>query len=327
MKIVFVHRRRQEDRYSIENVFQVIARELGGRGENVAEYQVGTWSDLISDVLALRKLKADVYHVTGDVNYFVLFLPWNKTVLTVHDIGHYLFGLVGLKRWIYKWVWLLLPMKYARLVTVVSVATKEHCVRFLNLKPKKINVIENCVNPAYRSRPSKFNTNAPRILQVGVKPYKNVPRLIRALQGIPCLLVLVGELDAEIIDALSETAVKYENHVGLSLTDLVSQYFEADMASFVSIGEGFGLPIIEAQAMGLPLITANIPPMSVAAGGGAYLADPQDIESIREGVLKIINDNAYRAKIVEKGFVNVALYSVEAVAKDYLAQYRTIVGA
>ena len=97
------------------------------------------------------------------------------------------------------------------------------------------------------------------------------------------------------------------------------------MVSFVSIGEGFGVPIIEAQAVGRPLITANIPPMSVAAGDGAYLADPLDIESIRTGILKIINEDAYRIQIVELGLKNAEHYAPDVVAKQYLNQYIEII--
>ena len=324
MKIVFIYRQPRAGAFSIETLFHTVADELRNRSEEIIEYEVGPRAHLLADILALRKLDADIYHVTGDVNYLVIFLPWSKTVLTVCDIGHYLFGLTGWKRLLYKWLWLALPMYFSRQLTTISLATRDHMVRYFKLKESQISVIECCYNPLYKPQIKIFNKVCPRILQVGVKPYKNVPRLIRALQGISCRLILIGELDGDITNALAETGVQFENYVGISQEELLGQYADADMVSFVSIGEGFGVPIIEAQAVGRPLITANIPPMSVAAGSGAYLADPLDIESIRTGILRIINDEGYRKQIVDSGFKNAKRYAPKAMAKLYLNQYLEI---
>lgn len=306
MKIVHIHRQARPGAFSIENLFHTVAAELRAQGETVIDYELGPRRRIVADLKALRALKADIYHVTGDVNYLVLGLPWQKTVLTVHDIGHYLYALTGWKRAVYKWLWLLLPMRLARQVTAVSSATRAHVVKYLGFPADRITVIPNCYDPMYRPTPQVFNAACPRILQVGTKPYKNVPALIRALAGIPCRLVLIGELDAAIVAALQETGVAYENHIGISEAELLEQYTRADLVAFVSLGEGFGMPIIEAQAMGRPLITAHIPPMSVAAGEGACLADPQDVASIRAGLQQLINDAAYREQVVEDGLRNVA---------------------
>lgn len=327
MKIVYIYRQPRPGAYSIENLFHTVAEELRRQGEMVIDYELGPRSQLWADIRALRQLKADSYHVTGDVNYLVLFLPWHKTVLTVHDIGHYLFGLKGWRRQVYKWVWLVLPMRLARRATAVSATTRDHIVEYLGIPAERITVVDNCYHPMYRPTPKMFNTGCPRILQVGTKPYKNVPRLIRALQGIPCQLVLIGELDTEITTALAETGVAYENQVGISQEALFQHYVEADMVAFVSIGEGFGLPIIEAQAMARPLITANIPPMSVAAGPGACLADPLDVESIRASILRLIMDETYRQQVVADGLKNVARYSPAEIAEAYLNQYHKLTHA
>lgn len=321
MKIVYIHRQSRPGGFSIENLFHAVAAELREQGETVIEYELGPRHRLWADLMALRALQADIYHVTGDVNYLVLGLPWKKTVLTIHDIGNYLYGLKGWKREVYKWIWLLLPMRLARRVTAVSTATREHVVKYLGFPADRITVIPNCYDPLYRPAPQVFNAACPRILQVGTKPYKNVPALIRALAGISCRLVLIGELDAAILLALQETGVTYENYSGISQAKLLEQYTRADLVTFVSLGEGFGMPIIEAQAIGRPLITANIPPLSVAAGEGACLADPQNVESIRAGMQRLINDAGYREKVVADGRLNVNRYTPTAIAKAYLKVY------
>ena len=324
MKIVYIHRQPRPGAFSIENLFHTIAETLRQSGETIIEHEMGPRSRLLSDIRALRNFHADIYHVTGDVNYLVPLLPRHKTVLTVHDIGHYLFGLKGWRRKIYKWIWLALPIRLAKRVTAVSAATRDHIVEHLSFSREKITVVENCYHPMYRPVPKAFNSGCPRILQVGTKPYKNVPRLIQALKGLPCHLVLVGELDAEIQAVLETTQVSYENWVGLSQEALLQQYREADLVAFVSIGEGFGMPIIEAQAMGKPLITANIPPMSTVAGAGACLADPLDVGSIRAGICRLIEDSVYRQQVIAAGLLNVARYAPATIAEAYLRVYREV---
>lgn len=325
MRVVHIHRRPRSGAFSIENLFHTLADGLRLHGITVIDYSVGAWPHILKDIYVLWRLKADVYHITGDVNYWVFFLPPRKTVLTVHDIGHYLFALKGWKRLVYKWIWLVGPMRLAKRVTGVSSATRNHIVEHLGFFPQRIKVIENCHHPMYRYLPKKFDAACPRILQVGTKAYKNVPRLIYALRDIPCRLVLVGEIDAAIHTALSDTGLAYENPINLTQEALFQQYMDADLVTFVSIGEGFGVPIIEAQAMGRPLITANIPPMSDAAGEGACLADPLDVDSIRVGLTKLIKEEGYRDAVVGAGLRNVIRYSPGVVAEGYLDVYREVV--
>lgn len=322
--VVHIHRQPRVGAYSIENVFNTVANELRNQGLSVIDYQLGSRRRLLLDILALRRLKADVYHVTGDVNYIVQFLPRGKVVLTVHDIGHYLTGLSGWRRQVYRWFWLLLPLHFASRITAVSESTRDNLIKHMGRESAEINVIENCYNPIFHPVIKSFNDVCPRILQVGTSPYKNVPRLIRALRSIACQLVLIGPIDNEIQSAIVETGVIVENYVGISDKELHQEYAKADIVAFVSIGEGFGVPIIEAQAMGRPLLTANIPPMSVAAGEGASLADPLSVSAIRLGILRLIQDAIYRDQVVEAGIRNVAAYSPYVVAQKYMKVYAEI---
>jgi glycosyltransferase involved in cell wall biosynthesis len=172
--------------------------------------------------------------------------------------------------------------------------------------------------------PKTFNAECPRILQVGTNPNKNVPRLIYALEGIPCRLVLIGKLDSPIHAALEETGTVFENRVGIDQHALFQEYTAADLVAFVSINEGFGLPIIEAQAMGRPLVTSNIPPMSIIAGSGACLADPLSIKAIKKVILRLIEDEQCRRQVIIDGLKNVKEYTQSAVVEKYLTTYQTL---
>jgi glycosyltransferase involved in cell wall biosynthesis len=326
MKIVFIYRHPRPGAFSVENLFNTIATALRAQGEIVIEYEMRPRSRILADILVLRQLQADIYHITGDVNYAALLLPKSRTVLTIHDIGHYLFGLKGWRRWLYKWLWFVLPVRCVAVVTAVSEATRQHLVGYLGVAERRVKAIDNCYASLFRPTHKPYDARCPRILQVGTKPYKNVPRLIEALDGLPCHLVLVGALDTEILAALNRAAVPYENLVALSQDDLLRQYREADLVTFVSVGEGFGLPIIEAQVMGKPLITSNVEPMSSVAGDGACVVDPTSVQSIRAGLKRLLQDQAYRQMVAAAGLKNAERYSPEAIAAKYGQLYRQVHG-
>jgi glycosyltransferase involved in cell wall biosynthesis len=105
---------------------------------------------------------------------------------------------------------------------------------------------------------------------------------------------------------------------------MVNEYRNADIVSFCSLAEGFGLPIIEAQALGVPVITSNISPMKEVAGEGALLVDPNNPDCIAAGIAEIINNEALRMKIVGTGSENVRRFSPEHVAGQYWKLYMEI---
>lgn len=323
MKLVFVYRKQRPDAFSIEELFRTIARELRKQIE-VIEYEVGERSSFLSDVRKLRSMNADIYHVTGDINYFIPFLPRGRTVLTVHDIGHYLFGLTGVKRQIYKWLWLRWPLRTASAVTCVSEETQKNICTHLKFPLNRLVFIQNCYSPLFYPVSKEFNTTCPTILQVGTKSYKNVPRLARALKGIRCRLVLIGKIDNELAQVMIEAGIDYINRTNISHKELVSEYVACDMVSFASIGEGFGVPIIEAQAVGRPLLTSDVSPLRDVAGSGACLVNPLSEESIRAGINRLIGDSTYRANLVANGLVNARRFSPTSTAERYLAIYKNL---
>lgn len=323
MKVVFIHRQQRQGAYSIEELFHTIAGELGKQIE-VVEYVAGSRSRLLMDAWRLRKLNADIYHVTGDIHYIVNLLPSKKTILTVHDIRHYLDDLRGVKRWLYKWIWLILPIRSAGVITAISRETSESIYKHLGIKDKRIEVIENCHGTIFKPVAKPFAQECPVILQVGTSPNKNTARLVEALKGLRCRLVLIGSLDDELKQKLVECGVVYENFVGITHEALYEQYVECDVVSFVSLGEGFGVPIIEAQAVGRPVITANISPMREVAGDGACLVDSLDVSQIREGIQRIICDPIYRNYLIESGLHNVRRYSPPTISGQYLALYKKL---
>jgi glycosyltransferase involved in cell wall biosynthesis len=99
------------------------------------------------------------------------------------------------------------------------------------------------------------------------------------------------------------------------------------MVVFASLYEGFGLPILEAQAMGRPVIASNCGAMREAAGEGALLVDPYSVEAIREAVLRVKNEPGLREELIAKGLRNAAKFSADAVALKYAQIYKNLATA
>ena len=323
LKVVLIYRKPIDGAYSIEEIFHAIAGALGARVE-VIEYVVGKRRDILKDAWGLWKLNADIYHVTGDVHYFVPLLPSGKTVLTVHDINHYLCDLRGCKRWIYKWLWLLWPIRSAYAVTTISQETKDNIIGHLGFTTRHIEIIENCYNPLLKNVLREFNLECPVILHLGTQAHKNVPRLIEALRGVKCKLVLIGQLNDELVRKLSECGIDYVSRKNLTYEEIVREYVNCDLVSFVSLAEGFGVPIIEAQASGRPLVTSNLSPMREVAGDGACLVEPMNVLQIRNAILRIIANSDYRERLVDRGLINAGRYSPDIISGRYLDLYRSI---
>ena len=96
---------------------------------------------------------------------------------------------------------------------------------------------------------------------------------------------------------------------------------------FASLYEGFGLPILEGQAVGRPVITSNLYSMPEVAGVGASFVDPYKIDEIATAVERIISDSDYRKNLIERGRDNVEKYSRHSVAVQYADIYRNIYAA
>lgn len=281
--------------------------------------------DLLQNIKFARQNTntGNVNHITGDVHYLALGLPPSKTILTIHDL-RILELAPSLKRKLLKLFWFSLPVRSVRYVTVISQVTKEELLRELSVKPEKVRVIPNCVSPHFTYSPKVFCQEQPRILHLGTKENKNLEGLIQALEGISCHLRIIGKLDPHQQGLLENYSILYTNVHDLSFEQVVEEYRLADIVSFVSFYEGFGLPIIEAQATGRPVITSSVSSMPEVAGEGALLVNPYRKEEIRAGIVRLLKDVQLRKALVEKGLKNVNRFQPEAVALQYAELYREI---
>ena len=289
-----------------------------------SHYSKGLWPRL-RDAWAARNAQSDVNHVTGDTHYLTYFLQRRRTVLTVHDLVS-LDRLHGIKRWLLWFFWYWLPIRRSCKVVTISDCTRAALQKIVRCDPAKLIVIHNPVSTEFQPTPSSWNASCPRILQIGTTPNKNIERVAEALSGIRCCLVVVGSMTAAQVAVLEAYGIKYENHVGLSRAALLEQYIKADVLLFASTYEGFGLPIVEANAVGRPVVTSNLSSMPEVAGMAACLVDPLQVDDIRAGILKVFGDAGYREQLIQAGYANALRFQPEIVAAQYAALYREVRG-
>jgi len=278
------------------------------------------------DMVLARRVRADVYHVTGDVHFLTLLLPRKRTVLTINDMVS-LERLVGLKRWILWLIWYWLPVKISAKIVVISESTKKELLKYVSCDDRKIVVIHCPVSKEFEPSPLPALSSQPRILQIGTSPNKNIFRVVESLSGIPCTLVIIGVLSDDHIEHLSRYGVRYENLVELSRDDLRKQYELSNVVVFASTYEGFGLPIIEAQAMGRPVITSNLLSMPEVAGAGAIVVNPFDAGSIRRALEEVLYGDGVAERLVSLGLENVKRFDLEFIGAAYSRMYLSLIHA
>ncbi|NOZ34239.1 MAG: glycosyltransferase family 4 protein [Chlorobi bacterium] len=270
--------------------------------------------------------QGDINHITGDIHFIALFFKKKKTILTVHDIGSVL-NKTGIKHKILRYFWFTMPFARVNTITVISEFTKQEILDNFNVNPEKIKVIPDCVSAKISYSEKTFNTERPNILQIGTKTNKNIEQLIPALSGINCKLTIIGKLSENQIQLLKKYKIDYENFFNLPFLVLLNLYKKADLVTFISTYEGFGVPILEAQASGRPVITSNISPMKDVAGEGALLVNPENPEEITSAFNQLITDAELRKTLIEKGLENVKNYSALSVSCQYSKLYKTIYDA
>ncbi|MDE3249240.1 MAG: glycosyltransferase family 4 protein [Bacteroidota bacterium] len=322
----FQRKARSAGNFSVEIIFEDVRERLRDRISADTVYSryesAGLFKRFFNCLQAWRQQKG-INHVTGDINYVGLLLNPRTTIHTILDCV-FLERSTGIKHKVLKFFWLTIPIRRSTYITAISESTKKEILKYAKCDPTKIIVVPVAISDKFSRRDKPFNKQKPILLQVGTAPNKNLPRLIEAIRGISCQLHIVGKFEISYEQLLKENGIDYTYQSGLTEEAMIAKYAEADMIVFASTYEGFGMPILEAQTVGRPVLTSNILSMPEVAGEAACLVDPFDTAAIRAGILKIIDDDAYRSELVEKGFRNTTRFHGQLIAEQYLELYRRV---
>jgi glycosyltransferase involved in cell wall biosynthesis len=215
------------------------------------------------------------------------------------------------------------------LIITVSRFTAGQVEQLLNVEPSRIRVIHHGARPAPPALTARPAGRESMILSVGaIQRRKNTVRLVEAFEqldpGWKLLLAGSAGFDSEeVLQRIARSPRKQDIQVlgYVPGPDLEELYRRAAIFAFPSLDEGFGMPVLDAMARGVPVLTSNVSAMPEVAGGAGLLVDPRDTASIAEGLRRLTVDTALREQLIGAGLARVQEFSweksVEATWKVY----------
>lgn len=235
---------------------------------------------------------------------------------------------------------LLVPqsIKRARHLLAVSQSTKKDMLELFDVPADKVTVVhEGCFVDTLPLRDrtvdvrKKFHLPKTYALFLGtIEPRKNIPRLIaafaRAARKRPALfaetqLVLAGHKGwhaEKLLAAIEkEKADKFIRYIGyITHNEKVNLLKGAQCLLFPSLYEGFGLPVLEAFALGTPVLTSTVSSLPEIAGDAALLAHPEHEEEIADGIVRLLSDEKLRQRLIARGAEQAKRFSWEKCAEE-----------
>ena len=291
--------------------------------------------------------KVDLFHATDFVLPYTL--DSTRTLLTVHDLSFVRVPEAAsppLKAYLDAVV----PRSVGRADHVLadSSATKDDLIELYKTPADKITVLYSGVDQRFQrvsdrraleSTRAKYGLADSRyVLSVGtVQPRKNYSRVIRALarvraSGLDLRYAIAGGkgwLEAEMQHTIASTGMgDYVHLLGfVNDEDLPALYSGSRMLLMPSLYEGFGLPILEAMACGVPVIASNISSLPEVAGDAAILIDPTDTAALGDAMLAVETESTLREQLIQKGYRQAEKFCWRRSAAQLLSVYRSLLEA
>jgi len=265
-----------------------------------------------------------------------------KQIITVHDILpiKYPESCPRMKYYFYYSLPILLNNSQA--IICDSENTKKDIIAYHEIKDKPIYVIYMGFNrqhfyPREKGMVGKKYGVTNYLLYIGdMRPYKNLERNLEAFARLNLRkfkFVIGGKKDPrfyprirkKIDELFLKDRVVFLDYVPQH--DLPHLYSEAAAFVFPSLYEGFGLPPLEAMACGCPVIVSNAASLPEVCGDAAYYVDPYNVQSISEGIYKVLMDDTLRQDLIEKGLERAKLFSWEKSAKEHLKVFKEVLNS
>ncbi|MDN4523620.1 glycosyltransferase family 4 protein [Fictibacillus fluitans] len=286
----------------------------------------------------LASQKVGIYHIQAPFDYYMfpeMSREWFgdvKVSVMVHDIIPFLYPQYFLfsDEWKENYKKMMRFVSESDLILANSEYTKQDLIKHFNIDPSLINVIAAGVSLSFKKTdpkriPNKYGITKPYLLYAGGgEIQKNVPSIIKAFGQIKenlkqeHQLVIAGDLSNAFILMFQMEARKagvcpiFTGYVPEG--DYLSLLSGASAFVFPSLYEGFGLPVLEAMACEVPVITSNVSSLPEVAGDAALLVNPLSISDISSAMLRILNNEKISQLLIEKGKTQVQKFSWEKSA-------------
>jgi glycosyltransferase involved in cell wall biosynthesis len=237
--------------------------------------------------------------------------------------------------------------KKADALLAVSESTRQDAIRLLDIPPDRITTTPLGVDPAFCPTPDpirlenvrrKYHLPEKFILYVGlIEPRKNLPLLIRAYksmleEGIEQKLVIVGRygwMYDQVLDQISTLEIGESVHFTgyVERNDLPFVYNLASVFAYPTLYEGFGLPVLEAMACGVPVVTSAVSSLPEIVAEAGVLVPPQDEQALCSSVLTVLRDEVLQRRLSEAGAKRAGLFTWHKTAQATLEVYQRVLGA
>jgi glycosyltransferase involved in cell wall biosynthesis len=312
--------------------------------EESAGYSV---AEMTSFAWRLFRDRLDLFHAT----HYVLPPLWkSRSVVTIHDIIHLLYPQFLPSRAAHLYARLMIRRALTRADRIITVSynSKRDLVDYFGIPASRTEVIYNGVSSRFRPDvpaeerrrvAEKYALTQPYLLFLGgEKPHKNVQNVVRAFalarrkQALPHVLVLAGPMPKSegrlqnLVAALDLSRWIVRTGV-VAEEDLPALYAGSEAFLYPTLYEGFGLPVVEAMASGVPVLTSSTSALQEVAGGYAYLVDPMDVDAIAAGIVLLATDEKVRADFRELGRKRALDFSWDKAAERTLEVYASALTA
>ena len=306
----------------------------------------------------LSREKLDLYHSPANV---IPLQYSGKSVVTLHDLAIYKhpdwFPSNFMSRQIFS-TKILVPksLRKAKRIIAVSENTKQDIIKQFKIPAKKIEVVyegvmksddlgnKKLIIPDKQTLKKKFDIKDNYILFLGtIEPRKNIAALVKAYHGLltrnriksqkdnknfPQLVLAGGrgwkykEVFKTIKNLKLEKEIKYLDYVDHQ--DKIGLMQNALCFVFPSKYEGFGLPILEAMNLGIPVISSNVSSIPEVAGEAAILINPDSVSDLVQAIEKVVGDKKLREELSQKGREQSQKFSWQKTAEETLAIYKEV---
>lgn len=275
----------------------------------------------ISAALLKMKARAGIFWNPGFVPPLYASIP---TIVTVHDLSHLEFY----SRWHKVYYDLVFRPLYRECDAIVCVSeyTRKRFIEWSGISSTKVHLVLNGgASPPFFENTETLGLPFPYVLYPGNhRLYKNLDRLVAAYfasslpaQGIH--LVLTGAENGALRDLAQRLGnAELLHFLGVVPIEDIPKLYKGSLAIvFVSLNEGFGLPILEGMASGVPVLTSNVTSMPEVAGDAALLVDPYSTEELKRGLERIVSDKSLRDELVEKGRQRATRFEWQRSANEF----------
>jgi glycosyltransferase involved in cell wall biosynthesis len=292
----------------------------------------------------LWRMKLDLYHAT---HYVLPVVVPCKSVVTIHDIIHLLYPEFLPSRLAFFYAQRMIRSTLSRTDRVLAVSqnTRSDLLEYFDADGHSIEVVYNGVDAVFHQRLSaedltrwqrQLGIAPPYLLFVGnPKPHKNLDNVIQAyakaqaIHAFEADLVCVGggpEADLRTRQRAESAGVANRIRLLGQVADeaLPAIYQGATLFLYPTLYEGFGLPVVEAMASGVPVITSNTSALREIGEGYAHLVNPLDVEALARAIAHEMADPQHRASLAELGMRRAREFSWERTAKRTMAVYRSV---